>query len=202
MSLHVLRRCLYRCRSARIRADHWEASSSRVCSFIAEGLQPQKDRRGRGILRLFEHDLRAVFNAVRYMARSGCSWRLIPNDLPPWAAVHQQFRRWLDAGVFEALVANVQSIVREWAERRGRSPTAQYTARSGQAPHGQTRLRAPAQTVGRRTQLRMGRTLQTPSQRLRTPANYPQRHTLHRIRHPHDKQTCQTRNFITCSRAY
>ena len=59
-----------------------------------------------------EHDLRAVFNAVRYMARSGCSWRLIPNDLLPWAAVYQQFRRWLDAGVFEALVADVQSIVR------------------------------------------------------------------------------------------
>jgi transposase len=70
-----------------------------------------------------EHDLRAVFNAVRYMARSGCSWRLIPNDLPPWAAVYQQFRRWLDAGVFEALVADVQSIAREWAGRKGQ-PTA------------------------------------------------------------------------------
>ncbi len=70
-----------------------------------------------------EHDLRAVFNAVRYMARSGCSWRLIPKDLPPWAAVYQQFRRWLDAGVFEALVADVQSIVREWAGRKGQ-PTA------------------------------------------------------------------------------
>ena len=55
------------------------------------------------------------------MARSGCSWRLIPNDLPPWAAVYQQFWRWLDAGVFEALVSDVQSIVREWAERKGQS---------------------------------------------------------------------------------
>jgi transposase len=44
-----------------------------------------------------DHDLRAVLNAVGYMARSGCSWRLIPNDLPPWYTVHQQFRRWLDA---------------------------------------------------------------------------------------------------------
>ena len=66
-----------------------------------------------------EHDLRAVFNAVRYMARSGCSWRLILNGLPPWAAVYQQFRRWLDAGVFEALVSDVQSIAREWAGRKG-----------------------------------------------------------------------------------
>ena len=47
-----------------------------------------------------EHDLRVVFIAVRYMDRSGCSWRLAPNDLPLWAAVYQQFRRWLEAGVF------------------------------------------------------------------------------------------------------
>ncbi len=54
-----------------------------------------------------EHDLRTVFNAVRYMTLSGCSWRLIPNDVPPWAAVYQQFRRWLDAGVLESLDAGV-----------------------------------------------------------------------------------------------
>jgi transposase len=70
-----------------------------------------------------EHELRDVFNAVRYVARSGCAWRMVPGDLPPWAAVYQQFRRWLDAGVFEALVADVQSIVREWAGRKGQ-PTA------------------------------------------------------------------------------
>ena len=65
-----------------------------------------------------EHDLREVFDAVRYVARSGCAWRMVPGDLPPWAAVYQQFRRWLDAGVFEVLVADVQSIVREWAGLR------------------------------------------------------------------------------------
>lgn len=66
-----------------------------------------------------EHELRDVFDAVRYVARSGCAWRMIPGDLPPWAAVYQQFRRWLDAGVFEALVSDVQSIAREWAGRKG-----------------------------------------------------------------------------------
>ena len=34
-----------------------------------------------------EHDLRDVFDAVRYVARSGCAWRMIPGDLPPWAVV-------------------------------------------------------------------------------------------------------------------
>jgi len=70
-----------------------------------------------------EHYLREVLDPVRYVARSGCAWRVVPGDLPPWAAVYQQFRRWLDAGVFEALVADVQSIVREWAGRKGQ-PTA------------------------------------------------------------------------------
>src|SRR5665647_2032660 len=37
-----------------------------------------------------EHDLRDVFNALRYLARGGIPWRMLPNDLPPWAAVYQQ----------------------------------------------------------------------------------------------------------------
>jgi transposase len=85
-----------------------------------------------------EHELRDVFDAVRYVARSGCSWRMIPGDLPPWAAVYQQFRRWLDAGVFEALVSDVPTIAREWVGRKGQpsaicidSRTLQSTPESG-----------------------------------------------------------------------
>jgi transposase len=66
-----------------------------------------------------EHDLRAVFNGVRYVARTGCPWRWLPNDLPPWAAVYQQMRRWLEAGCLEALVADVQSLLRELGGRKG-----------------------------------------------------------------------------------
>jgi transposase len=70
-----------------------------------------------------EHDLREVFNALRYVAKTGCPWRWVPGDLPPWPAVYQQMRRWLAAGCFEILVADVQSILREWAGRKGQ-PTA------------------------------------------------------------------------------
>lgn len=48
---------------------------------------------------------------------------MVPGDLPPWSAVYQQLRRWLEAGVFESLVADARSIVREWAGRKGQ-PTA------------------------------------------------------------------------------
>lgn len=37
-----------------------------------------------------EHSLREVFNGLRYIARSGGAWRLMPHELPPWAAVYQQ----------------------------------------------------------------------------------------------------------------
>ena len=47
-----------------------------------------------------EHDLREVFNGMRYVVRAGEAWRMMPNDLPPWAIVYQQARRWIAAGVF------------------------------------------------------------------------------------------------------
>lgn len=37
-----------------------------------------------------EHDLREVFNGLRWMVRTGSPWRYIPNDFPPWAMVYQQ----------------------------------------------------------------------------------------------------------------
>jgi len=43
------------------------------------------------------HDLREVFHALRWIVRAGSSWRMLPNDLPTWAAVHQQTRA-LDRG--------------------------------------------------------------------------------------------------------
>jgi transposase len=64
-----------------------------------------------------EHSLRDLFNAVRYLVKTGCQWRFIPHDLPPWAAVYQQARRWLQAGVFEAINHDLRMMVRILAER-------------------------------------------------------------------------------------
>ena len=70
-----------------------------------------------------EHDLRAIFNAVRYMVKGGNQGRLIPNDLPPWPAAHLQMRRWMRAGCFERIVEDVQSLLRQFGGRKGQ-PTA------------------------------------------------------------------------------
>jgi transposase len=66
-----------------------------------------------------EHSLREVFNALRWIVRAGSPWRLLPNDYPPWEAVYQQSRRWLDAGRFEAMVMDLRSMIRCASDRRG-----------------------------------------------------------------------------------
>ena len=70
-----------------------------------------------------EYSLRAVFDGLRYIVRTGAHWRMMPNDLPPWSVVYQQTRRWLRAGCFEAMVHDLRVILRELAGRKGQ-PTA------------------------------------------------------------------------------
>ncbi|MHA6916178.1 IS5 family transposase [Ralstonia pseudosolanacearum] len=66
-----------------------------------------------------KYDLRRMFNALRWMARAGAPWRLLPNDFPPWEAVYQQTQRWLQAGCFEAMVHDLRSVLRVAQERQG-----------------------------------------------------------------------------------
>jgi transposase len=51
-----------------------------------------------------QHDLQEVFNAVRWIMRTGAPWRMLLTDFPAWEAVYQQTQRWIRAGVFEAMV--------------------------------------------------------------------------------------------------
>jgi transposase len=69
------------------------------------------------------HALRAVFNAVRYLVRSGCGWRMLPNDLPPWPVVHQQTQRWIKAERFEMMAHDLREVLRV-AAGRAAQPTA------------------------------------------------------------------------------
>jgi transposase len=59
-----------------------------------------------------EYELREVFNGLRYVIRTGATWRMMPHDLPPWEVVYQQGQRWLKAGVFEALVHDLREVLR------------------------------------------------------------------------------------------
>jgi transposase len=70
-----------------------------------------------------EYPLRDLFNAIRYVVRTGCQWRFLPHDLPPWTAVYQQARRWMHAGVFELVAHDLRAIVR-FLNERNTEPTA------------------------------------------------------------------------------
>ena len=70
-----------------------------------------------------DYPLREVFNGLRWMARGGSSWRMMPHDLPPWYVIYQQMRRWLKAGVFEAIAHDLRAVLRI-AEGRQEMPSA------------------------------------------------------------------------------
>jgi transposase len=69
------------------------------------------------------HDLREVFNGLRWVVRTGSPWRYMPHDLPPWEAVYQQTQRWIAAGCFEQMVHDLRALLR-LSETRAPEPTA------------------------------------------------------------------------------
>lgn len=80
-----------------------------------------------------EYSLREVFNGLRYMVRSGATWRMMPNDLPPWEMVYQQTQRWLKAGVFEALVHDLRALLRIAAGRADQPSAVIFDSRTLQS---------------------------------------------------------------------
>jgi transposase len=70
-----------------------------------------------------DDELREVFNGLRWLVRTGSSWRMMPHHLPPWAAIYQQMQRWLKAGVFESMAHDLRTILR-LAEGRKPDPSA------------------------------------------------------------------------------
>ena len=79
------------------------------------------------------HPLREVFNGLRWLARAGAPWRMMPNDLPPWEAVYQQTQRWRRAGVFEAVVHDLRGVLRRAEGRTGQPSAAIVGSRTRQS---------------------------------------------------------------------
>lgn len=64
--------------------------------------------------------MREIINGVLYVLRSGCAWRMMPHDLPPWSTVYDYFRKWRLAGVWEEIHTALREDVRVAV---GRQPT-------------------------------------------------------------------------------
>jgi putative transposase len=66
-----------------------------------------------------EVNMREVVNAIFYLTRSGCAWRLLPHDFPPWSTVHDYYRHWRLDGTWARMHDTLRGQVREQA---GRNP--------------------------------------------------------------------------------
>ena len=65
------------------------------------------------------HPLREILDAIFYIARSGCTWRLLPHDFPPWKTVHHYLRIWRKDGTWERIHTALRKRVRV---RKNRDP--------------------------------------------------------------------------------
>lgn len=80
-----------------------------------------------------KHDLREVYNGLRWLVRTGAQWRMLPHDFPPWPAVYQQTQRWLRAGCFEAIAHDLRLLLRLAAGRTGQPSAVILDARTVQS---------------------------------------------------------------------
>jgi putative transposase len=84
-------------------------------ALIAPLLPQRQSTRGRPRI----WTLRDIVDAVLYIVRSGCAWRLMPHDLPPWQTVHGYYWQWRNTGLWE----NINSVlVQKVRVKHGRNP--------------------------------------------------------------------------------
>ena len=72
--------------------------------------------------RLRAHSLRDIFDAIFYVLRSGCPWRMLPGDLPPWSTVYYHFRKFRMSGIWRRIFVVLHAAERK---RVGKDPDAQ-----------------------------------------------------------------------------
>jgi putative transposase len=62
-------------------------------------------------------DMQEVVNAIFYMLRGGCAWRMMPHEFPPWQTVYHYFRQWRQDGTWKRIHDTLRRQVRRQAGR-------------------------------------------------------------------------------------
>jgi len=65
-------------------------------------------------------EMRRILNGIFYVLRTGCAWRYVPHEYPPWPTVYHYFRVWRIVGLWERIVTTLRE---RWRIRLGRQPT-------------------------------------------------------------------------------
>lgn len=122
---------------ARIRMANLERRAKRYPTDLTDDewerikpLLPKAPRRGRKP----SVDLRTILDAIRYMARSGGGWRMLPNDFPPWQTVYWWFRRLMRRFLFRTIHDMALMLDRERAGREASPTAAVVDSQSVKAP--------------------------------------------------------------------
>ena len=82
----------------------------------------KKEQTNRG--RPWKYSRREILNAIFYVLRTGCQWRHLPHDFPPWRAVYVQYDRWKKKGLFEKMNAFLRKNLRNILGRNANSSAA------------------------------------------------------------------------------
>ena len=65
-----------------------------------------------------KHSLKEIMNAILYINKTGCQWRMLPSDFVPWQTVYYYFRKWKLEGVFEEVMDTLHAFIRKQAGRQ------------------------------------------------------------------------------------
>ncbi len=71
-----------------------------------------------------EYARREMVNAIFYVLRTGCQWRMLPHDFPPWQIVYAYFRTWRLDGTWQSIHARLRRKVRRAAGRHAEASAA------------------------------------------------------------------------------
>ena len=129
-------------KTKRYPTDLTEEEWARVRRFL-----PSLAKNGRPV----ETDLREVLNAIRYLARSGGGWRMLPKDFPPWQTVYWWFRRFVRRLMFQTIHDVALMLDRERSGREASPSGGVIDSQSVKAPGAKTRgYDAGKKIVGRK----------------------------------------------------
>jgi transposase len=101
---------------------------------FARLIPPERERGRRRAV-----SLRAVANAINYRWVTGCPWRMLPHDFPPWNTVYAYYQAWLRAG----LIRPLRDIVLEARPRTSRRYDPPWPAATDRSNHGATGFSRP-----------------------------------------------------------
>ena len=81
-------------------------------------------------------DIFEILNAVFFLIKTGCQWKLLPNDFPKWRTVYEFYRKWISTGFFDRLTRELNFVARD-RQRKSTLPTVavvdSQSIRTGQA---------------------------------------------------------------------